>query len=106
MKRIVAISCLLLMTVVPVAAWAATCCPPGHHMDMRSADDCLVPATQASSASLISKSLGEISHRHLVSAALASTARHGMVAESRPVETPSRGGPSPGGSQTSPILLC
>jgi hypothetical protein len=106
MKRIVAISCLLLMTVVPVAAWAATCCPPDHHMDMRTADDCLVPATQASPAALISESLGESSHRHPVSAVLATAVRRDIVAESRPVETPSRGGPSPGVSQTTPILLC
>jgi len=105
MKRAVAISCLLLMTVVPVAAWAATCCPPDHDMGMRTADDCLVPATQTSSASVTSKSLGESSQRHLVSGVLATAARHDVVAEVRPVEMPSMGGPSPGNAQTSPVLL-
>ncbi|MGD8329623.1 MAG: hypothetical protein PVJ49_09300 [Acidobacteriota bacterium] len=105
MKRAIAISCLLLMTVVPVAAWATTCCPPDHDMDMRAADDCLVPATQTSSASVVSRSFGESSLRHLVSAALAIAARHDIIAESRPAESTSRGDASPGVAQTSPVLL-
>jgi hypothetical protein len=43
--KLTAIGCLLLLTGIPVAAWAAACCPPEHEMGGQAVDDCVVPAT-------------------------------------------------------------
>ncbi len=43
MKKVASITCLLVISLGAVAAWAGMCCPEDHEMVMQAMDDCLTP---------------------------------------------------------------
>lgn len=106
MKRTVAITCLLLLAVGSVAVWGAALCPGEHHMaTMGPMDNCPMAACCIAAGPVPARASEEGRLQVVATASVVAYARAATTPHLFAADQPRFGGPSPGASQTTPVLL-